>query len=517
MADRGEAGSRHPGRIAPATKHGHQETTRADDQHERSDYDERRGFVHAPPGTGPTPNPLSLSSNIPDALPSTALGSALPTATYDVCQRDPREVAAAPALASRVDGSDTLSMRGVRCGLLLLGVLLVPPAARAIDEIATEEYVADLIETPPRAAQPTGVAARPWAVLPEVGFGPDTGPLAGAKFTHRDVAGSGLTLDVEATQALERQQSLALTAGTPHLGQDRFLALLEAQFKLDPEREFFGLGNNDVGPDPVSTHEFQRTQGFLTFGWRPHAHLTLDLSGGVRYVSIRKGSRDDGRPFTTDAFRGLPGIHGGYANPIGLALVATTRDDVIRPTRGWRAILKVTHTNRVVGSDFQFTRLGADLGGLFPLFGGAHVLGVRANGGFIFGPRRDIPFWELEELGGNDTLRGFFPHRFVGTSRALLNGEYRFKLTEFDFLDWWRVRLDGVVFGEAGRVFIKNGELRQEFRLNDNIIRRIASNFRYSYGGGFRVALSAALVARIDVGFSDEERGLVYLEFGQTF
>ena len=49
------------------------------------------------------------------------------------------------------------------------------------------------------------------------------------------------------------------------------------------------------------------------------------------------------------------------------------------------------------------------------------------------------------------------------------------------------------------------------------IIRRIASTFRYSYGGGLRVALSAALVARIDVGFSDEERGLVYLEFGQTF
>ena len=408
-------------------------------------------------------------------------------------------------------------MRGITCCCLLLCALPLAPAARAIDEIATEEYVADLMETPPPQAQPTGVAARPWAVLPEVGFGPDTGPLAGAKFTHRDVGGRGVTLDVEATQALERQQSLALTAGTPHLGQDRFLALFEGRFQLDPEREFFGLGNNDVGPDPVSTHEFQRTQGFLTFGWRPFAHLTLDLSGGVRYVSIRKGSRDDGRPFTTDAFGGLPGIHGGYANPIGLALVATTRDDVIRPTRGWRAILKVTHTNRVVGSDFQFTRLGADVGRLFPLFGGAHVLGVRANGGFIFGPRRDIPFWELEELGGNDTLRGFFPHRFVGTSRALLNAEYRFRLTEFDFLDWWRVRLDGVVFGEAGRVFITNGELRQEFRLNRNTLPRVFEDFRYSYGAGARIALGEAILARIDVGFSDEERGLVYLEFGQTF
>ena len=408
-------------------------------------------------------------------------------------------------------------MRRLARSLLVLGLLLRAPAARAIDEIATEEYVADLMATPPRRAEATAVAARQWAVLPEVGFGPDTGPLVGAKFTHRDVAGSGVTLDVEGTQALERQQSLALTAGTPHLGHDRVCALFEARFKLDPEREFFGLGNNNVGPDPVSTHEFQRTQAFLTVGWRASAHVTLDLSGGVRYVSIRKGVRDDERPFTTDAFRDLPGIHGGYVNPIGLALVATTRDDVIRPTRGWRAIFKVTHTNRALGSDFQFTRLGGDVGRLFPLFGGAHVVALRADGGFIFGPQRDIPFWELEELGGDDTLRGFFPHRFVGTSRALVNGEYRFKLTEFDFFDWWRVRLDGVAFGEAGRVFITNGELRREFRLNDNIVRRIASTFRYSYGAGLRVALSEALVARIDVGFSDEERGLVYLEFGQTF
>jgi hypothetical protein len=43
------------------------------------------------------------------------------------------------------------------------------------------------------------------------------------------------------------------------------------------------------------------------------------------------------------------------------------------------------------------------------------------------------------------------------------------------------------------------------------------NDLRYSSGGGLRFALSQALVARIDVGFSDEETGLVYLEFGHTF
>ena len=44
----------------------------------------------------------------------------------------------------------------------------------------------------------------------------------------------------------------------------------------------------------------------------------------------------------------------------------------------------------------------------------------------------------------------------------------------------------------------------------------VVSDLQYSYGGGLRIALSQALVARIDVGFSDEETGLVYLAFGQA-
>jgi hypothetical protein len=99
----------------------------------------------------------------------------------------------------------------------------------------------------------------------------------------------------------------------------------------------------------------------------------------------------------------------------------------------------------------------------------------------------------------------------------LLNGELRFRITEFDFYDVWHVRLDGVLFGDGGRVFIDQNDIGDEFHLNQQIIERILKDFQYSYGGGFRIALSHALVARIDVGFSDEETGLVYLSFGQTF
>jgi len=42
-------------------------------------------------------------------------------------------------------------------------------------------------------------------------------------------------------------------------------------------------------------------------------------------------------------------------------------------------------------------------------------------------------------------------------------------------------------------------------------------DMRFSYGGGVRFALGEATIARVDVGFSEEEKGLVYLVFGHTF
>jgi hypothetical protein len=73
-----------------------------------------------------------------------------------------------------------------------------------------------------------------------------------------------------------------------------------------------------------------------------------------------------------------------------------------------------------------------------------------------------------------------------------------------------------VAFGDGGRVFLDKDDLEDEFQLGD-VVDSVIHTFQYSYGGGLRFKLSEALVARVDVGFSDEELGLVYLSFGQTF
>jgi outer membrane protein assembly factor BamA len=413
----------------------------------------------------------------------------------------------------------SVAFASLHVALAIATSLVVLPArsSRAIEELEAEESISDLLPTEfPAADGESETASRRWAVLPQVGFGPDTGVVGGAKYAHRDLFGTGVTFDADGTYSLEQHQSLALSLGSGRLFHDRVILLVRARYGYDPQQEFFGLGNNDVGPDPASTHAFQEIGGAVTVGWRPFERLAFNFAIGARQVDIRRGDRDGNTPFTVDEFPDLPGVDGGIVNPIALSLVWNTRDDVMRPTRGWRLILKAIHTNKALLSDFEYTRYVGDAGYLRSFSSGRYVLGVRMNGEWIDAPDEQVPFWELAELGGQDTLRGFFPNRFLGKGRVLLNGEARFQIVEFDFFDLWRVHIDGVVFGDGGRVFLDREDLEDEFQVGD-IAESIIDTFQYSYGAGLRFKLSRALVARVDVGFSEEEKGLVYLSFGQTF
>ena len=402
---------------------------------------------------------------------------------------------------------------------VLVVPLLRPAPCDALDRIEPDESVSQMLVTrPPDGAEET-TRTRRWALLPMLGYGPDTGAVFGLKFTDRDLLRRGFTLDATGTFATEGQQAYAATLGSPFLVDNRVLLLTHAWYFLDPQREFFGLGNNDQGPDPASTNAIEEFGGWLIVGWRPYERLAFDLQLGARHVRISDGKRKGDIPFTPVRFPELTGIDGGLVVPIGLSMVWNNRDDLLRPTRGWRTILKVLHANPGWGSDFEFSQFIVDLGYLRSFFDDQVVLALRMNGEYIEAPddTDDIPFWELSELGGDDTLRGFYPYRFLGTSRVLLNAEVRFPIVDFDFFDLWHVDIGGAVFADSGRVFISDEDLKKEFNPDDDLIGRILSDFQYDYGAGLRIKLSDALVARIDAGFSDEETGLVYLEFGQTF
>ena len=396
----------------------------------------------------------------------------------------------------------------------MLAVVLAGRAA-AIEDIATEESVADLLVTPREVAE-TGAAGRRWAVVPLVGFGERTGGVLGVKFTDRDLLKTNLTLDVHAAYSFNSQSQLVVSLGDPYVDGERYLWSLRAAYEDDPQYRFFALGTNDLGPDPFTTHRRRRVLAQASFGWRPRPRLALNATASFRDYDIDHGDRDGDTPFTSDFFPHIPGIRGGITTPLAVSAVLNTRDDLLRPTRGWRAIARVAWDPP--GGRYEFTRFTLDAGYLHSFGGGRHVLGARVDAAFVVGPRTDVPFWELAAAGGDDTIRGYVSERFLGDSRLFLNTEYRVRLFSFDFFDVWVVGVDGALFFDVGRVFMAEHEIRKDLAPNaEVVIDSLRDGVVYGGGPGLRFALSQALVARVDLAFSDEELPIVYLAFGHTF
>jgi outer membrane protein assembly factor BamA len=400
-------------------------------------------------------------------------------------------------------------------GALALGLCLGGPAA-AIEDIGTEEDVAELLVTP-REVKETGAAGRRWAVVPLVGYGKRTNGVLGVKFTNRDFLAENLTLDVRAAYSMNSQSRFSFLIGNPHVADDRFLWSLRAGYDNDPTYEFFALGTNDLGPDPITTHRRERIIGQGLFGWRPWPWLALNASATVRDYDIERGDRDGDTPFTVDFFPTIPGIKGGLTTPLSLSAVFNNRDHLIRPTKGWRAIARFSWDPP--GADYEFIRLVLDAGYLHPIdAAGRHVIGARADLGYIAGPRPDVPFWELEAAGGDDTIRGYVSERFLGNTRLFLNTEYRVRLFSFAFFNLWVIGVDGALFFDVGHVYIPTSDVRTDLAPNSQVVLdSIQDGPVYGGGPGIRFGLSQALVARIDVGFSEEEMPIFYLAFGNTF
>ncbi len=353
------------------------------------------------------------------------------------------------------------------------------------------------------------------AIVPQIGYNPENGAKGGIKFTDRDIR--GLTLDVSALAAEKGQLKGHVDVVAPDLLGGWVILFLRGGFESDPHEEFFGLGNNDVGPDELSSTGLQQINGRVALGLRLSTRFVLVASGDYNAIQIRRGTRLHSTPFTLDQFPNLAGIDGGKTSPISASLIFDDRDDVTRPTQGWNVIAKYQRIDKSLDNDFEFNRYIFEASYLYPLLSRRQVIGLRAGGEYIDTKARQTPFFEYSSLGGGDDMRGFFFDRFRGQAKFIAGGEYRLKIFDFDFFNIWNVKIDGVGFGDAGRVFLDREDLATEFGEPEQTLPKTNDKMRYSYGGGLRFALGEAILARVDVGFSDEEHGLVYLVFGHTF
>ncbi len=347
-----------------------------------------------------------------------------------------------------------------------------------------------------------------WALLPIVGYSPETSFSGGAKFRESDLFGWGAALDLQGSYALEQQQFARIAVEDPHLFGSRFSLAAAVAWESDPGKEFFGLGNDSEGPDAASTHLFQDASARLALGVWLTPKLHYAFSAEVRQVELGRPRHDGAHPTSTrERFPELAGVRGGQVRILRLDLVYDDTPDELRPLDGWHLGAFVEEVGPSLDNAFNYTFYSAELARRLDVYRDWLVLAGRARAQYVEGVPSEIPFWAYPSLGGADTLRGFFPDRFLGRGSALVNTELRVKVVAFDFFDIWRVTIDAVGFGDFGRVYLAEEAFSKE----------VVRDWKASWGGGVRFFLSSGLVARVDVGFSDEEDMLTYLRFGQMF
>lgn len=220
--------------------------------------------------------------------------------------------------------------------------------------------------------------------------------------------------------------------------------------------------------------------------------LSPNLFAGFRYWFENFDMRQT-EPTGRLEQRDVTGVDGGVTSGLGLVVSYDSRDNVYFSSAGAMAEIAVQPFESWMGSEFEFTKISADLRYFLSL--GERF--VWANQFYTERVNGDVPFNMLALLGGTKRMRGFYEGRFRDKTNAIFQTELRADV-------YWR-------FGAVAFLSIGNVAHRTDaFQI---------SNTRYTYGGGLRFLLDPEkkVNIRLDAGFGSNGESAFYLTFGEAF
>src|SRR4030042_396930 len=136
-----------------------------------------------------------------------------------------------------------------------------------------------------------------------------------------------------------------------------------------------------------------------------------------------------------------PGSIGGTGTGLGIILNWDTRNHIFVPTRGSYFQVSLTANSKLLGGDYGFASLKADLRKFWPGLATSHVLGVQLLYQSVVGG--DPPFYRYAKLGSNSFMRGYYDGRVRDRHLRAFQAEYRLPV-------WGKFGLVG--FAGLGRV-----------------------------------------------------------------
>jgi outer membrane protein assembly factor BamA len=292
--------------------------------------------------------------------------------------------------------------------------------------------------------------------------------------------------DMDVSQSTENQAFYRLRYADPSMFDPRYLFQGFALYENDRTARFFGIGANSLEQNE-SNYTLRQVGGEVKLGRRLFPELIASLTERLRYVTIRRGAVES-LPFMKDVFTDVPGENGSFVWAHRLALTYDSRNSFIVPTRGRYGQIFVEVADEAIGSEASFVRYGIEGRLLWSHFGDRLVTALRGLVERVDGS--NLPFFELSDLGGDETLRGFGENRFLDEGRVLVNAEERIKVFHINYGNI-RTDIELAVFTDIGRVF------RNFSDLGSGKIQAVV-------GGGIRFLAASQIVAKIDVGVGSE-------------
>jgi len=266
-----------------------------------------------------------------------------------------------------------------------------------------------------------------------------------------------------------RNQKILVGNSTLYFPHENKIVRFQTSYSYFPDN-FWGLGNYTVQSqkEGYSQSQFVINPQYLQRLWRK-------LYVGVTYLYQNTGDISY-KPNGDFEKYNVVGKDGGNVSGIGPMLSWDSRNSSYSPSAGFFAEVRYMVFDQRLGSTFNFNMLDADIRKYFALTG-TTVLALQGIAGIHSG---DVPFRQLEKLGGTDMMRGYYAGRY--TDKCLL-------ASQFEVRQHLIGRFGVVGFGAMGEVA-------------PNLKGFYLPYMHYTYGGGVRIALIEAekLNLRVDYG-----------------
>jgi len=283
-----------------------------------------------------------------------------------------------------------------------------------------------------------------------------------------------------------RKQFVSAINGSIYFPGERFILNEQLSYSSFPD-EFWGLGKRAPNSNEED-YSFKQYYAFL----HPQLLISKSLFLGVvyQYQRVFNIDYDSGGLFVTQNVVGRQGYH---ISGLGLSFTYDTRNNAFAPDRGAMLQFYFDQFASILGSSYLYTSYILDVRRFIRVYAD-QVLALQAYGSFNNG---EVPLRSLAYLGGSSLMRGYYEGRYRDKNAAVIQAEYRIPL-------FWR--FGAVGFGDIGNV----GPELKDVNLE---------HFKYSYGGGLRVALNQKerLNLRLDYGLAKGGSNGFYLQLGEAF